>query len=139
MHEKKLDGIRNGDHPEYKEKIISQLFGEFIGFVKAQGLTSDKEFATQISEFFQCSKKVMWIDELNPKLQLVVYLNSLEMFAELGLSNKTTKEVLYRNKIEGLRYNISEGSLLALTDGSQQNFNEFFEDFKVNFKKLKQA
>ena len=138
MHEKKIDGIRNGDHPEYKEKIMSQLFGEFIGFLKAQGLTDDKEFATQIVEIFQCSKKVLWIDEVHPDLQLTVCLNSIEMFAELGIANKKTKVVSHRNKIEGLRYNISPDSFLELTSGSKEKFDSFFSDFKKQFETLKQ-
>lgn len=135
---KKVEGIRNGDHPEYKEKIMSQLFGEIIGFLKTQGLTPEKEYATQISEIFQCSKKVVWVDEFHPQKQLVIYFDSLHMLAELGVSIKETKEVLYRNKIEGLRYQISSGTDVALTEGSQEKYDALFTDFKKYFETLKE-
>jgi hypothetical protein len=134
----KNDSIRNADHPEYKEKIMSQLFGEVIGFLKAQGLTPDKEYATQVAEVFQCSKKVVWVDELHSEKQLVICFDSLHMIAELGVAIKKTKEVLHRNKIENLRYQISPGTDIILTEGSQAKYNALFTDFKAQFESLKQ-
>jgi hypothetical protein len=134
---KKIDDIRHGDYPEYKEQVMSQLFGEFIGFIKAKGLTQDLEFATQIQEIFQCSRKVLWIDRLSQKLQIVVDMNSIHMTCEFGVAKlkngKPTGEVVHRNKIENLRYKISSGTNFELTDGSQERFNAFFEDFKKHF------
>lgn len=136
--QKNKEGIKNADHPEYKEKIMSQLFGEIIGFLKAQGLTPDKEYATQVSEFFQCSKKVVWIDELHPEKQLVIWFDSLHMLAELGVVVKKTKEVLHRHKIENLRYQISTGTDIVLTEGSQFKYDALFTDFKTQFESLKE-
>src|SRR6478736_1338028 len=99
--------IRNGDDPLLKEKIMSQLFGEFIGFLKSKKLTQGKEFEIDIRLMFQCSKKILWLDQYDKKFQITVYLNSISMTAEFGVVEKATKEVIHRNKLENLRYNIS--------------------------------
>lgn len=135
--------IRNGDHPDLKDRVMSQLFGEFIGFLKAKGLTDNEEYATQTVDiaFGECKKRVIWIDEVNPNWQLVVYLNSHMMFVEMGLckrkDGKATKEVVLRRKIEDLRYNISPGTELCLIDSHQKKFDELFDEFKREFAKLK--
>jgi len=133
----KTDGIRHGDHPEYKEQVMSQLFGEFIGFLKSKGLTKGQEFETRIEEVFQCSRKILWIDQYSPELQITVYLNSIQMFCEFGVvkrkNGEVTKDVTHRNKIENLRYKISSDTEFELIDSHQEKFNEFFEDFKKHF------
>lgn len=129
--------IRNPDDPGLKEKIMSELFGEFIGFLKSKNLSKGKEFEFKIQEIFQCSKKVLWIDQYSDKFQMTVYLNSIQMFCEFGVVEKATKTVTYRNKIENLRYNISTGSLLQLSDGSAKKFEDFFKDFVKHFEEIK--
>ncbi len=129
--------IRNGDDPLLKEKIMSQLFGEFIGFLKSKNLSQGNEYEFDIRLMFQCSKKVLWIDQYDEKLQITVYLNSITMTAEFGVVEKETKNVLHRNKLENLRYNISTGSNLQLTDGSSKKYEEFFKDFVKHFETLK--
>jgi hypothetical protein len=136
---KKPDNIRHADHPEYKEQVMSQLFGEFIGFLKAKGLTKGKEFDTQIQEVFQCSRKILWIDEFHPDLQITIYLNSIQMFAEFGVVKKESKQVIYRKKIEDLRYKISPDTELELIDGHQEIFKSFFKEFEEQFSKLEKA
>jgi len=134
---------RKPDDPICKERLMCQLFGEFIGFLKTEGLTLGVEFETRNEEIFQCSRKILWIDECNPKLQITVYLNSLQMFAEFGVVEKQiagfnrVKNVEYRNKIENLRYKISSGTELELIDSHQEKFDEFFADFKTHFAELK--
>lgn len=140
MGNKKIKELRHPDHPEYKEQIMSQLFGEFIGFLKTKGLTKGKEFEARIEEIFQCSKKIIWIDEYSPDFQITVYLNSIQMFCEFGVVEKkngqVTKNVTHRNKIEDLRYKISSDTQIELIDSHQEKFNNFFEDFKKNFDAL---
>lgn len=125
--------IRHADLPAHKEKVISQLFGEFIGFVNLKGLKKGKEYETQIKEIFSCSKKVLWIDDYHPELQITIYLNSIQMFVEYGVKNKKTNEMMHRNKIENLRYNISSGSPIELTDGSRKRFDKLFAEFEEFF------
>ena len=124
---------RHPDSPLHKETIASQLFGEFVGFVKSQGLTKGKEFETQITEIFQCSKKLLWIDRYHPKFQITVYLNSIQMSVEFGVVIKKTKEVIHRNKLEDLRYKISSNTQLELIDPHQKKFDDLFNDFKLQF------
>lgn len=134
-----LSTIRKPDDPILKEKIISELFGEFVGFLKGKNLTKGKEFEFQIHEIFQCSKKILWLDEFNEKWQITVYLNSIMMSAQFGVVEKATKTVTYRNKLENLRYNISTGSKLQLTPGSSEKFEAFFKDFVKHFEKLNET
>jgi len=132
------EDIRHADLPRYKEAVMSTLFGECVGWLKAQGLTAGKEFDTANKPILQCSKKVIWIDQLNPVRQIVLWFNSISMEAEFGVADKSTepKTVLYRNKLTDLRYNISTGSEPNLTKGSRQRFDEFFADFAAQFKTL---
>ena len=76
---------RKPDSPTCKDKLMSQLFGEFIGFLKSNGLTQGNEFETRTEEIFECSRKILWIDQYHPTKQITVYLNSLQMFCEFGV------------------------------------------------------
>ena len=129
-----LNTIRHPDLPHYKESVMSNVFGRFLGFLKAQGLTKGKEYDTQVQQIFEVSTKVLWIDEVNPTHQITVVVKSLDMSVEFGY--KTKEEVLYRNKLEGLRYQIGTETELELTEGSQKKLDEFFEDFKTYYAKL---
>ena len=131
-----MNEIRNSDHPENKERVMSQLFGEFIGFVKSKGLSKGTEFATEIQEFFQCSRKILWIDDYSPELQMTIYMNSIQLFCEFGVVDKKTKSVIHRNKLENLRYKISSCTQIELIDSHQEKFELFFTDFKKWFEKL---
>ena len=133
----KIDGIRNGDHPQYKEQIMSQLFGEFIGFLKSEGLTQGKEFETQIKEIFQCSHKIIWIDDLHTDFQITVVFNSIQMSIEFGLVKKDNMEVCHREKIENLRYKISSCTELSLIDPHKEIYDNFFKSFIKHFNTLK--
>lgn len=131
--------VRNPDLPKHKETVMSQLFGQFEGFLVSKGLSKGKEYATRITELFDCSRKILWIDEYHPDLQITICLNSIHMTCEFGLVLKATSEVLHREKLEDLRYLISTGTELELNTGSQAKFNAFFESFKEQFKKLEVA
>jgi hypothetical protein len=133
--------IRHADNPIFKERIMSQLFGEFVSFLKEKGLVEGQEFETAVKEIFQSTTKIIWIDRLDNDFQLTVVLRSIEFSLELGFVKKEKdgqpKEVLHRNKLENLRYNISPGSRLELIDSHLEKYKEFFEDFKKHFAKLK--
>ncbi|MCK9273277.1 hypothetical protein M0P65_07095 [Candidatus Gracilibacteria bacterium] len=128
---------RGPDDPICKEKLISQLFGEFIGYVKSKGLLKGKEFETKNEEIFQCSRKFLWIDQYDPKYQITVVLNSIQLSIEFGVVIRNTKEVIHRKKIENLRYKISTKTELELIESSQEKFDDLFNDFKNEFNKLK--
>ena len=130
--------IRHGDLPQYKESVIAQLYGEFLGFLKERGLTKGKEFEGTIQECFSCSKRCIhiWDNDEERDLQIVVYLCSTQFMLEFGVANKKTKEVIHRNKLENLRYKISSGEEVELIDSHQEKFRLFFEDFKKWFEKI---
>ena len=127
--------MRHPDNPIDKEKTITQLFGEFIGFIKSKGLTRGKEFEINIKEIFQCSIRMIWIDQYHPSRKITIAFNSIQMFIEFGLLENN--EIIYRKKIDNLRYKISEGEQVELIDSHQKLFDNFFEDFKNKFYELK--
>ena len=131
-----LTEIKEIDNPVYKERIMSELYGQFIGFLKSRNLILGKEYDTKIQDIFQCSKKVIWIDQLSEDFQITVYLNSIQMFVEYGVVRKKDMEVIHRNKIEGLRYKISSCTDCELIDSHQELFDGLFEDFKIEFDKI---
>ena len=103
--------MRNPDLPKYKEQICSQLFGQFIGYADSKGLTKGKEYETAIKPIADCSRKVLWIDELHPKKNIVVSINSVDVTVEYGIAAKEEgqpNKTIHRMKIENMRYNISE-------------------------------
>ena len=138
MTEVKIQNIRNPDSPEYKDKIMAQLYGEFIGFLKEQGLTKGVEFESKTTEIFQCSKRIIWIDELNPDTKINILLNSISMNIEFATIKKEGNEVQHRNKLENLRFKISSDTDLELINGHQGKFDDFFDDFKNEFLKIKE-
>ena len=128
---KYIGGVRHNDLPVYKDRVMSQLFGEFIGYLKSIGLTKGKEFETHVKEIFECSQKIIWIDELHPDIKINVILNSISMKIEFAVVVKKTTDVLHREKLEDLRYKISSCTEIELIDAHQKRFNEFFEIFKI--------
>jgi hypothetical protein len=131
-----MNNIREIDNPVNKEIVCSQLFGEFIGFLKTHDLVEGNEYDTKIQEVFQCSNKIIWVDEFSPKLKIVIHISSLHLSVEYGVVDKNNKQVIHRNKLENLRYNISPDTTLELTEFDQRRFNELFNEFKVWFNKL---
>lgn len=130
--------MRNGDDPKIKDSVMAQLFGEVIGWLKSEGLTDEKEFATQTIPKFDCSTRSIWIDGIHPKNQIVIAFHSIGMDVEYGISVKGTRDVLYRKKIENLRYKISSGTQKgALTDGSQKKYDDLILEVKEKFEELK--
>lgn len=138
-----MNNTRHPDYPEYKEQVMSTLFGEFVSFLKNKGLTKGKEFEIRIDEFFQCSKKILWIDQYSSDLQITICLNSIQMSCEFGVvkrkDGEVTKDVIHRNKIENLRYKISPGTQIELIDSHQIEFDNFFSDFKKHFSILESS
>ncbi len=131
-----LAEIKKSDDPIHKERIMSQLYGEFIGFLKSKNLILGKEFDVQVQDIFQCSKKVIWVDQLNEDFQITIYLNSIQMFVEYGVVKKKDMEVIHREKIEDLRYKISSCTDCELIDSHQEKFDELFNNFKIEFNKI---
>lgn len=133
-------GIRNGDHPDSKEQIMSQLFGQFEGYCKGRGLTKCQEYETHIQEIFSCSKKTLWLDQWHPDWQITVYADSISMSVGFGVvkrkNGKTTKDVTHRNELKDLRYKISSCTKLELIDSHQEKFDAMFKDFKCQFDKI---
>lgn len=133
-----LHSPRISDDPRVKESIIAQMYGEFLGFLKEKGLEDGKEFKGTIQECFSCSKRYIHIWDMDETrdFQLVVYLCSTQFSLQFGICNKKTKEVTYRNKLENLRYKISNATEFELIDSHQDKFKLFFEDFKIKFNEL---
>ena len=125
------------DLPRHKEALISQLFGEFIGFLKAQNLTDGVEFAHQTKPILQCSLKVIWIDKLSETHRITIALKSLDCLVEYAVLTQD-KNILKRKTIKDLRYKLSSGSQLELIDVHQKQFDELFAEFKEDFQKLKE-
>jgi hypothetical protein len=132
--------IRQGDLPQSKEQITSQLFGQFEGYCKGKGLTKGSEYETRIEEIFQCSTKILWLDQWHPDWQITVYAKSLDMSIGFGVvkkkDGKVTKDVTHRNELKDLRYKISSCTDLELIDSHQEKFDEMFKDFKYQFDKI---
>lgn len=135
------EDMRHPDLPHCKEAVMCALFGETVGWLKAQGLTPGQEFDTADKPILQCSRKVIWIDGVTPKKQIVWSFNSIRMEVEFGVCDKTTepRTVTYREKIENLRYKISQGTEIALTDGARQRFDAMFQRFTGHFAMLAQT
>lgn len=135
-----LDNIRHPDLPRWKESIIAELHGKFLGFIDAQGLIKGNEYESKTQEILQCSKRHIWVWDNDSSIdcQIVVCLNSIAFSVELGIYNKKEKKVIHRNKLENLRYKISNGTKPELTEGSQEKFDVLFNEFKDWFNKLKQ-
>lgn len=129
---------RKGDEPRHKEAVISRLFGEFVGFLKANGLTDGEQFATQTVPIMQCSRKVIWIDQLSKTHSITVHLCSLSCLVEYGILTKDKKRIKPDVKIDNLRYKLSSGTEIELIDKHQELFDGLFEQFKQDFEKLKE-
>ena len=138
MEEDTLSTIRSTDNPKYKESVIAQLHGEFLGFLNARGLTKGDEYESQTHEILSCSKRYIHIFDQDKmrRCQLVVVLNSIAFSVEFGVYDKKAKKVLYRNKLENLRYKISTDTEIELIDSHQVKFREFFDDFKGKFEEI---
>lgn len=130
---------RDSDLPLHKETISSEMFGRFVAIADMAGLTKGVEYETAVKPMLQCSTKILWLDRVNDKLQITVAIKSLDMSVEYGMVDKTTKAVIHREKLEGLRYKISNDTNIELTDGSRERFDELLTSFKGWFEKLKAA
>ena len=132
---------RNGDDPRFKEPLIAELYGKFIGYIEEKGLVKGKEFEGTVQDCFSCSKRYIhiWDQDESKDYQIVVYLCSTQFRIEFGICKKKTKEVTYRNKLDNLRYKISNGEQAELIDSHQDKFNKYFEDFKTKFDALHES
>lgn len=130
------EDVRHADLPRHKEVVMSRLFGEVVGWLTAQGLTKGKEFEARNQQVLQCSKKVIWIDGLNPDKQITWVFNSIRMMVEFGVVSKPDKMVTHRETLTDLRYQISTGSEIELTDGGRSRFNAMFKSFEGYFKAI---
>jgi hypothetical protein len=108
-----------------------------IGWLNAQGLTKGQEFEARSQDVLQCSRKVIWIDEINPERQITWVFNSIRMMIEFAVVNKADKAILHRETLDNLRYRISTGSEIDLTDGAQAQFASLFASFETKFGELK--
>lgn len=128
--------MRQLDLPKHKETVSSEIFGTFIGIVNSFGFEKEKDYATIVKPVLDCSNKVLFLDEINNDYQLNVVVKSFDMSVEVAYFNKETKEVLFREKLNGLRYNLSDNTSLELTSGSQNKFNVFLDGFNFWLEKL---
>ncbi len=130
--------LRTPDDPRFKEPIIAELYSKFITYLEEQGLTKGKEFEGKVNQVFSCSQRYIHIFDQDESRdhQLVVYLCSTQFSLEFGIYNKKEKKVVYRRKLENLRYKISDFTEIELIDSHKNKFQEFFEDFKDKFKQL---
>lgn len=124
---------RKLDDPVLKERLMSQYFGEILGFLIEQGFKKGNEYDSDTIEFFETSKKVIWIDEMDADTQINVVLDSLGLDFDFAVINKKSKEIVYRNRLENLRYRISDGEPLALIENHEENQKAWWSDFKSKF------
>lgn len=131
--------IRHPDLPRFKEHFMSQINGKIIGFLESQGLQRGKEYETKTQELLSCSKSIIWIwdNDKNRKHQLVIVINSIDMSVDYGVAFKPKNLTIYRKSLKDLRYNISSGSDMSLTEGSKIKWKEFFEGIQSTFHLLK--
>jgi len=130
------EDIRPADLPRHKEAVMCRLFGEVLGWLQAQGLTKGKEFEAQSQDVLQCSKKVIWIDQVSASQQITWVFNSIRMMVEYGVVRKEDREVLHRETLEELRYQISTGTEIDLTAGSRERFDGLFASFRAKFQEM---
>ena len=132
--------IRHADDPRKKDAVMAQCFDKFVKFVEGKGLTKGKEFEYRTEEIFQCSKRILWLDQYHPDWQITACANSISLSVGFGVvkrkDGKVTKDVTHRNELKDLRYKISSCTYLELIDSHQQKFEELFDDFKKHFEKL---
>lgn len=121
------------DDPVLKERLMSQYFGEIVGFLKEEGLCKGNEYDTAVEEFFETTRKIIWIDEMDADTQINVLLNSLGLDFDFAVINKKSKEIVYRNRLENLRYRISDGEPLALIENHEEDQKAWWSDFKSKF------
>lgn len=125
---------RNNDKPQHKETVISQLFGEFVGFLKEKGFTKGKEYETKVSQIFECSRQFIWVDDVHPLNKINIILNSIDMTIEFAVLNKKRGgEIIHHEKLPDLRYNVSSGTDIALIPAHQAKFDDLFKSFKRYF------
>ena len=138
-----IDGIRNPDLPRYKEAVISELFGRFVGYLKSKGLTNEKEFAVTKKEILECSKNYLHLDRWHPTKNIVVYMNSVTMNIQYGVARKyKTKKpnkTIHLIRLDNLRYKISIGTQVELIDSDQELFDNLYNDFLAKFSELEAA
>ena len=130
--------IRNMDDPRYKEPVIAQMYGEFMRYIKEQGLKHGDEFKGTVIELFSCSKRFIhiWDNDIVKENQMVLYFCSTQFMSEFGIHNKVKKKTTYRNKLENLRYKISSMTSPQLIDSHQVKYDKYFKDFKEKFNQL---
>ena len=130
--------IRNADDPIFKEAVMSQLHSECLGFLKSNGLIEGEHYVSNIIHTFQISKRRIMIDRYNPEFTLNIIFKSLDLSVSIGLVEKDSetnelKKIIFQEKLENLRYNISSCTDLVLTDGSRKEYDDFFENYKKLF------
>lgn len=126
------------DDPATKEATISTLYGYFISFLEEKGMKDGNEFAGTINKILSCSKRYIHIYDMDKSRnsQMVVYMDSCQMFIQFGIGSKNPKKTLYKNELENLRYQMSSGGSPELIDPHKDKFRMFFEDFKIKFEEL---
>lgn len=129
--------IRHGDLPRHKEAVMSQLFGEMIGWLQTQGITKGEEFETHNQGILQCSRKYIWVDQFHPDKGMTFSFGSIGMDLTLGVYKKPNKEILVKEELKNLRYKISTGTSVELIDSHRSKVNSFFDIFKREFLALK--
>lgn len=130
---------RNADLPLHKETVSSEIFGRFVAIAEMAGLRKGVEYETIVKPVLQCSTKILWLDRMNKRLQATVVIKSLDCSVEYGVVDKKTKKVIHREKLTDLRYKISSGTSIELTDGSREKVDEILRSFNLWFQKIKTA
>jgi hypothetical protein len=128
--------MRDIDLPRHKETIASSMFGEALARPSIAGYKKGKEYEYTIKPLLECSTKILWLDQINDEYQITVVIRSLDCTAEMGVVDKRTREVVHRERTDELRYLISSGTSIELTEGSRKKFNAFLESFDLYFGKL---
>lgn len=121
--------MRHPDSPKYKEPLCSQLFGQALGIVQGFGWTRGQQFEYRSRPILDCSQKILWLDQADPQYQMTLSIKSTDCSLEFGVVRKIDKEVLYRKKVESLRYKISEADSPELTPKSTKAADDFLADF----------
>ena len=134
--------MRNADNPATKDAIMAMLAGEIIGHLKTIGLKDVDDFCMETKEIFQCSARVIYVDGIHPKKQIVIALHSIGMDFEYGITYKGDapsgeEKVIKRDKIESMRYNISDGTEPTLTDGSRSTYDAMWKTIKEEIENLR--
>jgi hypothetical protein len=74
---------------------------------------------------------------MHPTKGMTLSFGSIGMDVTFGIYVRGSKEILLKRELKNLRYKISTGTNIELTDGSRAKVDRLLDEFKREFRQLR--